>query len=603
MLDYGIIGNCVTCALVKKNASIEWMCFPTFSSPSIFAKILDTKKGGSLEVKPVGEYKITQRYLRNTAILETLFESKKDLFKVIDFFPRYNKLLKGKYENLLKENNLIRIIMPVRGKPRIRLRYDPKPDYAREDCKYSENDNTLVCKASTHKINMMSNIPLDIIPNSDIISLDHSRFIAVGDNVENLTLKRCNEMLRATKTYWEKWCRTLVLPKENSKIIIRSAITLKLLTYSRTGAIIAAPTTSIPEEIGTKRTWDYRYCWVRDAAFCADALKKIGRDYEPKKLMEFIINKALEHDYIHIMYSITGETRLKEETLDHLSGFRDSRPVRIGNAAYNQIQHDIYGEMVDIMYLYFVYYEYEKKMSTKYWRFLKYIVNQIRFNWDKKDAGIWEFRDIPEHFTYSKLMCFVGVDRAIKLAQHFGREDLVKDWLDLREEIRYDIIKKGYNDEAGAFTIHYNSKKLDASLLKMAYHEFLDPTDPMMINTIKAVYNDLRTDYLVQRYRVKDDLGKSNSAFTICSFWLVQALDYIGEKEKARHIFDKLIKRANHLGLFSEDIDIATKKLTGNFPQAYTHIELINSAILLSEWSAKRKKIDWSEMPKRKKWF
>ncbi len=603
MLDYGLIGNCVTCALVKKNASIEWMCFPTFSSPSIFAKILDTKKGGSLEVKPVGEYKITQRYLHNTAILETLFESKKDLFKVIDFFPRYNKLLKGGHEDLLKENNLIRIIMPVRGKPRIRLRYDPKPDYAREDCKYSENDNILVCKASTHKINMVSNIPQDIISNSDIISLDHSRFIAVGDNVENLTLKRCNEMLRATKTYWEKWCRTLVLPKENSKIIIRSAITLKLLTYSRTGAIIAAPTTSIPEEIGTKRTWDYRYCWVRDAAFCADALKKIGRDYEPKKLMEFIINKALEHDYIHIMYSITGETRLKEETLDHLSGFRDSRPVRIGNAAYNQIQHDIYGEMVDIMYLYFVYYEYEKKMSTKYWRFLKYIVNQIRFNWDKKDAGIWEFRDIPEHFTYSKLMCFVGVDRAIKLAQHFGRENLVKDWLDLREEIRYDIIKKGYNDEAGAFTIYYNSKKLDASLLKMAYHEFLDPTDPMMINTIKAIYNGLRTDYLVQRYKVKDDFGKSNSAFTICSFWLVQALDYIGEKEKARRIFDKLIKRANHLGLFSEDIDIATKKLVGNFPQAYTHIDLINSAILLSEWSAKRKKIDWSEMPKRKKWF
>lgn len=603
MLDYGIIGNCITCALVKKDASIEWLCYPNFDSPAIFAKILDTKKGGSLEISPLGNYTITQKYIPNTAILETTFESESAGFKVYDFFPRYKKLLSGKHEKLIKENKLIRIIRPTKGTPKIHVKYDPKPNYALDSCELTETNNSLLCNHKSRKFSLASNIPLASITKQVPITLSSTKYLLVGENNINPTLKKCIQLLNATKKYWQHWCSTLILPEKNREIIIRSAITLKLHTFSKTGAIIAAATTSIPEEIGKDRNFDYRYCWVRDAAYCVDALKKIGRDYESKKLMKFIINKAYRDDYIPIMYDIHGNTKLKEQTLNHLSGFKNTKPVRIGNAAYSQTQNDIYGAILDIIYLYYAYYEYETKMSKKYWRFITYIVNQIKFNWEKRDNGIWEFRGRYEHFTFSKLMCYVGVDRAIKLAQHFERDDLIEDWLPLREDIKSDILKNAYNKEVNAFTIYYGSKSLDASLLLMAYHDFLPKDDPRLINTIKAIYTDLRTDYLTQRYTLKDDFGQSGMAFIICSFWLVDALYYIGEEKKAREIYEKLIKHANHLDLFSETIDIKTKKLTGNFPQVYTHMALINSSILLSEWSAKRKKIDWSAIPKRNKWF
>ncbi|MFH1682959.1 MAG: glycoside hydrolase family 15 protein, partial [Candidatus Woesearchaeota archaeon] len=373
-------------------------------------------------------------------------------------------------------------------------------------------------------------------------------------------------------------------------------------TFSPTGAIVAAPTTSIPEEVGSERTWDYRFCWVRDAVLCADSLKKIGRRYEAKKLLGFFLNRVLSEKHLQIMYGIHGEVKLEEKELGHLAGFKGSKPVRVGNAAHDQIQHDIYGEMIDLIYLYFVYYQYEKKMGQKYWKFLSYLVKKIKKEYAQPDSGIWEFRGILRHYTYSKFMCYIGVDRAIKIAQCYGRDKLVQQWLPLKEKLFVDICKKGFNQEKKAFTMYYGSKDLDASLLHMAYHEFLEKNDPRLISTVKAIYHNLRNDYLVQRYKVEDDFGKSKSAFTICSFWLVDALWYIGEVGKARKLFNKLVKRGNHLGLFSEDIDIKSKKLLGNFPQAYVHLALINSSILLSEWSAKRKKIDWSLIPK-KEWF
>lgn len=601
MLDYGITGNCITCALVRKDTSVDWMCFPDFSSPSAFAGILDREKGGHFRIAPVGRYSASQRYIPNTAILETLFEGEGNTFAVYDFFPRYRKLLKNRHRKLIKMNRLVRIVKPIKGKPRIRVEYEPRPDYAVSECALEERDGIILCRGGPE---LITNVPFDDIKNSSEMALDYTRYFVVGgDGGEEFSVKKCNKLLSDTRRYWEKWCGNLVLPEENRDIIIRSAITLKLLTYSGTGAIIAAPTTSIPEQAGTDRTFDYRFCWVRDAAFCVDALKKIGRDYEPKKLMDFILDRVLRDDHIQPIYGIKGETKLKERELNHLSGFMGSRPVRVGNAAYNQIQHDIYGAIIDIIYLYFVYYEYEKRMTKKYWKFLRYVVNQIRFNWERKDSSIWEYRNLDDHYTYSKLMCYIGVDRAIKVAQHFGRDDFVNQWLELRDEIRDDILRNGYSTGANAFTIAYGRKELDASLLLMAYHEFLPPDDPRLINTVKSVYNELRSDYMVQRYTIRDDFGKSTSAFTICTFWLIDALCYIGEIEKAREIFSKITAKSNHLGLFSEDIDMASGKLLGNFPQGYTHIALINTSILLSEWSSKRKKIDWSAVPKRKRWF
>ena len=602
MLDYGIVGNCKTAALIKKNCSINWFCFPTFSDPSIFAKILDEKKGGSLEIIPKGKYRITQRYILHTAILETIFESNKNSFKVVDFFPRYRKLLRRKQETLIKQNRLIRIITPIKGRPVVRILYDPRPNYARETCSFQEIDGSLVCSASKgSEFGLISNVPYTDILESREVELTQTKYLIVGScgNAADFSVRTCQHLYAATKRYWERFVKELNLPEQNRDHIIRSAITLKLMTYSETGAIIAAPTTSIPEQIGTSRTWDYRYCWVRDATLAADALKRIGRGYEAKKLMGFIIANALRDDYIQIMYGIHGETRLREEELHHLAGFRDSRPVRIGNAAYKQLQHDIFGEILDLIYLYFVYYEIEKKLTHKYWRFIRYLVNQIKFSWERKDSSIWEFRDRYDHYTYSKFMCYLGLDRAVRLAQHFHREQDLKEWLELREEVRNDLLSKGYSEEKKSFTMTYGGKDLDASLLRMACNEFLEANDPRIVSTVRAVERELRNGSAVRRYSIEDEFGKSTSAFTICSFWLVEALFYIGEVQKARTLYDTLLRRANHLGLFSEDTDLQTGKLLGNFPQAYTHIALINSSLLLSEWGSKQKKYD----VRKEKWI
>jgi alpha,alpha-trehalase len=603
MLQYGIIGNCKTCALIHKNTSIAWMCFPDFDSASIFGNLLDSKDGGQFRIMPDRQCKYSQGYMKDTNILETVISCDDYAFKVIDFFPRYRKILPNKKTRVFRQNRLIRIVEPIKGKPRFKVIFDPRLDYARGETTLEKKENSILVKNGKHEIHLMTNADYDAVLGSEVIELNQRKFFVLGAMEGEYSIKRSLDTLRWTKVYWLKWVDTLILPEENKENIIRSALLLKLLTYSETGAIIAAATTSIPEDLGTPRTWDYRYCWVRDAAHCADAFKKIGRDYEAKKVMEFIINNGIRDDYVQPLYGIHGETDINEYTLEHLDGFKGSKPVRVGNAAFYQVQNDIYGEIIDIMYLYFAYYEYESKMTTKYWRFLRYCVNQIKFNWRKKDSSIWEFRDIYDHYTFSKFMCFVGVDRAIKLAQHFGKDDFVKQWIDIREEIRNEILSNGYSQEKNAFTISYDSKRLDASVLLMAYHEFLESSDPRMINTVKAIYKDLVfEDYLVKRYNVIDDSGQTHNAFTICAFWLVDALYYIGEQDKARTIYQKLLKRGNHVGLFSEDIELPSKKLIGNFPQAYTHIAIINTSILLSEWSTRRKKIDWSNV-KRKKWL
>lgn len=599
MLPYGIIGNCKTCALVKQDASIDWFCFPTFASPSVFARLLDEERGGALRIVPKGKYRITQRYLPSTAILETTFRRGKNAFQVIDFFPRYRRITR-RHTHLLRQNKLIRIIKPLSGTPELRVAYEPRPGYAKRKTQSRWRNHQLVTTAGDERISLKTNIKeLD-----ETFPLKRTAYLVVGEPDDSLySARRCTQLLNATKRYWERWVGTLVTPKRHRELIVRSAITLKLLTFSKTGAIMAAATTSLPEEVGTSRTFDYRLCWVRDAAFAVDALKKIGRDYEPKKLIEFVMKLGLEHDNVQIIYGIDGETRLRERALTHLAGFRGSRPVRIGNAAYNQEQHDIYGELIDILYLYYVYYEYETKVARKVWRFLEWLVNQIKAKWERKDSGIWEFRGKHRHYLFSKLMCWVGVDRAIKVAQHYGKDDLVHKWLPIRDEIGGDINHKGYSKKRQAFTMFYGSTHLDASVLQMTYHEFLPQNDPRLVNTVRAVYEELRHGELVQRYAIRDDFGVSKSAFTICSFWLVDALMYIGEDEKAQELFKNLTDHANHLGLFSEDIDIASGQLIGNFPQAYTHIALINSSILLSEWSSKRKKIDWHRPSRRQRWL
>ena len=586
MLNYGIIGNCKTSALIKKDASIDWFCYPNFDSPSIFAKILDDEKGGSFKIETNEKYKITQYYDDYTAILITKFQSQNSSFKVIDFFPRYVKILPNKNTKIFEKNFLARIIMPIKGKPKLKIKYNPKPNYATTKPKRKIKNDILFYDDTS----LNSNLNFDDIINQNEIKLDKTLFFTIGLN-EKINLTYLKKLLSATKIYWTKWVSTLKIPQENSDQIIRSAITLKLLTYTETGAIVAASTTSIPEEIGTERNWDYRFCWVRDAVFTVNAFKKIGRDYEAKKLMEFMFEHSIKQKKpLQLMYGINGETKLTEKKLLHLKGFKNSKPVRIGNAAYNQKQNDIYGSLIDMMYMYYVFYEYENKLPKRYWEFLKYLVNEIEQNWKKPDHGIWEFRLKKQHFIYSKLMCYMGINYAMKIAQHFNKNVYAEKWASLRDEIKDDIIKKGWNENKRSFTMYYGSDELDASLLKMSYHNFLEHDDPRMINTILNIHKHLREDSFVHRYKIKDDFGKSKSTFTICSFWLVDALYNIGEITEAKRIYNDLKKYSNHLGLYAEDLTIDTKENIGNFPQAYTHIALIYSSLLLSEWETQKRK-------------
>ena len=592
MLDYGIVGNCNTCALVGKDTSIDWMCFPDFDSPSVFGKILDDGKGGSFKVVPVGDFDVSQEYDGFTAILTTTFSSKRVKFKVVDFFPRYRKILPNKKTGLFRQNSLIRLVIPIKGKPKIKVIYDPKPGYAKQKVKHNVVENILWSFAGDDIINLKSNVDYDSLLKGDELLLDKTFFFVVGvDPDERYTVSSLKRLMSATRSYWKRWVGSLNLPIQNSEVIIRSAITLKLLTYSKTGAIVAAPTTSIPEEVGSPRTWDYRFCWVRDAAFTVSAFKKIGRDYEAKKLMEFMFTHSIgNRKRLQLMYGIRGETKLTEKFLKHLDGFRGTKPVRVGNAAYNQKQNDIYGSLVDLIYMYYVFYNYSDKLKKSHWDFLKYLVSEIESNWKLPDHGIWEFRGQKKHFTYSKLMCFVGIDYAVKTAEYFGRVSFASKWSVLRDKIKKDILAKGWNEKVEGFTMFYGSDDFDASILKMSYHDFLSHDDPKLVSTILNINKALRSGPLVHRYKIKDDFGESSSTFSICSFWLVDALYKVGKEEDARSMYNSLRRCSNPLGLYAEDLTVDTKENIGNFPQAYTHIALIASSLLLSEWNTHRMK-------------
>lgn len=587
MLDYGIIGNCHTCALISRDGSIDWMCYPTFSSPSVLAKLLDEQIGGSLSITPSRNSTIKQQYEKDTAILETIFSNEEFAFKLVDFMPVAADALINTSHNVL-----IRMIVPQRGTPEVTLTVDPRPGYGETEPTHAENDGIHTYTSGQSSIQLYSSLNDSKLFSGEKITFDRPSFIIMGDlpdDVRQYTIKAIKQYLADTRTFWNGWVDSLTLPRQHRDRIIRSAITLKLLTYEKTGAIIAAPTTSIPEQLGTSRCFDYRYCWVRDAAYAVDAFKKIGRDREARRFIDFMLVNMISYYDLQVLYGIDGEKELEEYTLDHLEGFRGSTPVRVGNAAYDQEQHDIFGELLDILYLHYVYYGNESELDSVHWNFVLWLVRQIDSIWNQPDAGIWEFRGDKRHYTYSKMMCYVGVDRAMRIAEHFNKPEKVKEWDSLRRVIFAGMMEYGYDQQKRSFTISYDSESLDAALLQMAYHEMFPPDDKLLAGMVEAIRDELSNGPFVKRYIVPDDFGSLKSAFTLCTFWLIDSLVYIGKRDAAQRLYDEILGYGNRLGLFSEVIDPFSKAMLGNFPQAYTHIALINTSILLSEWSVKRK--------------
>ena len=584
-LDYGIISNCKSAALICKTGSLDWCCMPNFDSSAMFAKILDEKKGGSFEILIGDEYKITQEYLWETNILSTVFDNGTDSFQLIDFMPRYPRE-DGSY---YAPPDIIRFFRLISGAPKFSIKYDPKLDFAKEKT-YNEHKGEYI-KSFTKQgkydsAYFYSSFDLQDIMEEKELTLKGNEYCLVGyhEKLVEQSLDRSYLKFQRTKVYWMNWSDKTTRYTHYGNEIMRSALVLKALSYKKSGAVLAAATTSLPETIGEERNWDYRFCWIRDASMVIKVMAGLGHIKSAKDFLQFIIDIIPHKDEkIQIMYGINGEKELTEHILNHLDGYEGSKPVRTGNAAYIQKQNDIYGILMEVIYQQFLMFETSLENSEALWTVVRGIVMIVQENWKKPDKGIWELRTEDRHFVFSKLLCWVAVDRAIKIGEvlRMGINDT--HWKALREEIYQDIYNNGWNEEKQAYTQYYGSSDLDASTLLMQSYGFIEADDPRFVSTVQATEKELCEDGLMYRYKNTDDFGKPTSSFTICTFWLIDSLYKIGEKKKAKAMFDQLLSYSNHLGLFSEDIDFKTKRLLGNFPQAYSHLALIETAANFSK--------------------
>jgi GH15 family glucan-1,4-alpha-glucosidase len=584
-LNYGVIGNCRSAALISERGSIDWCCLPDFDSPSLFARLLDHEKGGYFSIVADDNYTISQKYLIGTNILCTEFRSPAGIFEVIDFMPRY-KLIETDY---FAPAEIYRYIKYISGTPAFRVSYFPAMNYAREDvANITEDDyiRTYSRIKPTDCIYLYSSLePSDILESKEIVLTGH-QFLMLSYNQKliDIDIKRVYLEFQRTKVFWLNWTNRSKRHEKYNDEITRSLLVLKIMSFQPTGAVLAALTTSIPETIGSVRNWDYRFCWLRDASMSIDTLLRMGHKNSAQQFLVYLkgILKS-KSDSFQIMYGIRGERDLQESELSHLSGYENSKPVRIGNAAYTQRQNDVFGYLLNVIYQYYYVFPGALDEIEDIWEIVRNICRTISTHWEKPDKGIWEIRNEERHFVFSKVMSWVAMDRATEIAKLLNKQRYAETWREIANDIREDILKNGWKEDQQTFTQTYCNSELDASLLLLADYGFISYDDPMYKKTVTAVKNTLLHNGLVYRYINHDDFGKPSSSFTICTFWLIQALFKTGNEAEAKDIFDNLLACGNHLGLFSEDIDFTSKRLLGNFPQAYSHLALINTATLFSE--------------------
>ncbi len=582
--NYGLIGNCVSAALVSADASIDWLCMPHFDSPSVCAKILDEEKGGSFKIIGINTTKISQEYVRHTPILKTRVETTDGIFDIYDFMPRF-----------VMDNNhyycpceIQRNIRVISGKPRIKIGVHLRPNYANSDVEKNHEGDYLkftTTNGEYYSYYLYSNLDLKSIYNEEVITLPTSSYLVLSyhQKIRPFDADRNYVEFERTKSYWLGWVYRTKVPEAYREMMIRSMITLKLLMNHRTGAVIAAPTTSLPEAIGQERNWDYRYCWIRDASMIIELFSRLGHLNASSRYMNFILDRMLsKHGDISVMYSIHGEKVLEEKIVPSLAGYKDSRPVRIGNAAYKQTQNDLYGELVDSIYTYFVInHKSGFQFDQELWTVVRSLVNKVQEVWQKPDNGIWEYRNEAQHHVFSKLMSWVAMDRAGRIADIIGKRKYADECLLKAAVIKNDILDNGWNAECNAFTMYYGSSQADAAVLLMLRYGFLKADDQRMIKTVEFCFRELLKDDFIMRYTKNDDFGKPENSFILSCFWMVNSLYLIGRKDEARELFNRTLSTANHLGLFSEGFDPINKCQTGNFPQGYSHMTFIQSALLL----------------------
>ena len=596
--EHGIIGNMHTAALVCTDGSLDWLCFPRFDSPAVFCALLDKEKGGSFKLAPLGpDITFKQLYWPETNILVTRFLSTHGVAQITDYMPV------GLAEGETGFCWVVRHVHVVRGNMTFGLDCTPAFNFARDEHTVSLSPTGAVFESADLSLELCSPTPLS----TDGKGAQAEFELQEGESLV-LTLREveCGQgpgpriddetsdmLFKRTVNYWRKWLSQCTYTGRWREHVHRSALLLKLLTYEPTGAIVAAPTTSLPETLGGSRNWDYRYTWIRDAAFTVYAFLRIGFTEEAKAFMHFLEARCRELNpdgSLQIMYGIDGRHDLSEEILDHLEGYRESRPVRIGNGAFDQMQLDIYGELMDSVYL---FNKYGTPISFDLWSSLRKLINWVCDHWQERDEGIWEVRGGQQHFVYSKLMCWVAIDRGLRLADKRSFPADRERWLRVRDEIYEQIMQKGWSDKRQAFVQSYGSDALDASSLMMPLVFFLSPSDPRMLNTIDAINHSpanggLVSDSLVHRYDVsktEDGLSGNEDTFNLCTFWLVEAMTRAGvddpeRLDDARLLFEQMIGYGNHLGLYAEETGSNGEAL-GNFPQAFTHFVLISAAFNL----------------------
>jgi GH15 family glucan-1,4-alpha-glucosidase len=594
--NYGIVGDLHSVALVGMDGSIDMMSFPHFDSPTIFAALLDKSKGGRFQIAPtLKDVRHRQLYLPDTNVLLTRFLSQDGVSEVSDFMP---------VEQGEQTHDLVRRAKTVRGEVCYRMICEPRFDYGRAGHSV-ENKKGEVLFASRGKdglaLRLRTSVPVRIVDGAAV-----AEFTLRAGQIASFVLEQvCQgvespsaspdyvaESFKNTVNYWRRWLSCSPYTGRWREFVDRSALTLKLLTSAKYGSIVAAPTFGLPEELGGTRNWDYRYTWIRDASFTLYALIRLGYTDEAAAFMRWIEARCGELNpdgSLQIMYGIDGRHDLTEEELSHFEGYKKSSPVRIGNGAYNQLQLDIYGELMDSVYL---YNKYGAPISYDLWKNLVRLIDWVCANWQKKDEGIWEIRGGRQEFLYSRVMCWVAVDRGVRLALKRSFPAPLDRWLRVRDEIYHNIFDQFWDPKSGMFVQHLGSTTLDAANLLMPLVKFVGPTDPRWLSTLRAIERELVDDSLVYRYKIgdaaSDGLHGAEGTFCMCSFWYVECLSRAGDLEKARFFFEKMLGYANHLGLYAEELGPSGEHL-GNFPQAFTHLALISAATNLDRAMSRRR--------------
>jgi GH15 family glucan-1,4-alpha-glucosidase len=574
-LDHAAVGNGRVLALVSPTSAIEWLCLPRFDSPSIFARILDREKGGTFRILfQDREIKGNLQYVRNTNVTTTVFEADEYSWEIVDFAPRIPTGL-----TVEVPIQLVRIIRPIQGHPRLRIDFDPRPDYARITPDFIQSDHGVEIRGGNMPLELFTNLPVPYVLSKREFVLDRPIYLVLssGGLKECPSFAEIQRQLDLTIEGWRIWAKTCALPAFASAEVLRSALCLKLHVYHDTGAIIAAATTSIPEAIGTPRTWDYRYCWLRDAAFVVEALRRLGHVREGEDFILFLRDVA-ESGPLQPVYGIDGERYLPEVSLSHLAGFANNGHVRIGNAAYEQKQNDLMGEIILCLETLLNDPRIVHQNPESYFPLITRMVEEAIVAAPTLDTGIWEFRSLLRPYTFSRAMCWVAISRGAKLARQFRHEDCAKRWESIANQELEIILEHGYNKKLGYFTQGLDGENADAANLLLPTLGLIDARDPRFVSTIDKYAKELVQNGLILRYKNPDDFGATTSAFTICSFWWAEALALVGRLEEAIAIFDHINKFANPLGLFSEDVDPRSGLLLGNFPQSYTHVGLIHAA-------------------------